>query len=167
MPIDLAQQKIDYGATHFEWDFPEFIQHERGLWWYVLAGLIVLGILVYSLFTANILFAVLTIMVVIIMLFVHQRQPRIMRIKVTDEGLVIENRLYPYSEIRSFWMVYEQPDVKNLYVEFRSMFIPRLSVPYGELDPNRLKAFLLQYIDEDDERTGEPVSETLGRWLRL
>lgn len=167
MPINLTEQQVDYGQVYYEWDFPEYTRHERSLTWYIVAGIVVLGFLLYAFFTANILFVVLTIMVVVILLFVQQREPRTMHIKITDEGLVIENRLFAYDEIRSFWVVYELPDIRNVYFEFKSVVIPRLVVPYGDLDPNRLRAFLQQYIEVDDEREGVPVSEVVSRWLRL
>ena len=167
MPIDLGQEQMDYGKVHYEWDFPEYTKHERTIVWYIVAGIVVLGILIFSFVTANILFAVLTIMVIIILVFMQQREPRILNFKITDEGLVIENRFYAYDEIKSFWIVYELPHLKNLYFEFKSLVVPRLTVPYDDIDPNRLQSFLAQYIEIDDEREGEPVSESISRLLRL
>ena len=166
MPFDLLKDKVDYGEVAFTWDFPEFTKHNRGILWHLIAFIVVVGLLVFLLFSANFLFAVIIILSVVIIVYISRRDPRIMNIKITDAGLVIENHFYPYSEIKNFWILHE-PDIKRLYIEFRSAFVPRLSIPYQDQDPNELREFLLQFIEENDEREGEPVSETLARWLKL
>lgn len=167
MPFDLLAQKIDYGEVDFSWDFPEYITHDRSLPWYVLSSLVVVGLFAFSLITGNILFAIIIILATIITVYIGRRQPRIMNIKLTEEGIVVENRFYPYSEIKNFWIVHEMPNIRKLYFEFSSPLIPRLSVPYQDQDPNQLRNYLLQYVEESDEREGEPISEAIGRWLKL
>lgn len=166
MPFDLLKDKVDYGEVAFSWDFPEFTSHQRGLLWYLIAFLVVVGLLIFSFATDNFLFAVIIILSVVIIVYISRRNPRIMNIKITDAGIVIENHFYPYSEIKNFWIINE-PDIKRLYIEFHSAFIPRLSIPYRDQDADTLREFLLQFIEENDEREGEPISETLARWLKL
>ena len=166
MPFDLFTDKIDYGEVVFSWDFSEFTKHERSLLWYALSVLVVLGLLIFALVSGNVLFAIIIILASIIIIHISRHEPRIMNIKITKEGIVIENRFYPFSEIKNFWIIHE-PDVKRLYFEFKSALIPRLSIPYQEQDPNQLREFLLEYIEENDEREGEPISEAVARWLKL
>ncbi len=166
MPFDLLKEKVDYGEVFFSWDFPEFIKHQRGILWYLAAFLAVIGLLVFSLVSENFLFAVIIILSAIIVIYISRKNPRIINIKITDKGIVIENNFYPYSEIKNFWIINE-PEARRLYIEFRSAFIPRLSIPYQDQDPNELREYLLLYLEENDEREGEPVSETLARWLKL
>ena len=90
-----------------------------------------------------------------------------LNIKVTDNGIVIENLFYLYDEIRSFWVVSEDYNENNVYFEFKSFSTPRLNVPFIDVDPVRLQTYLAQFIDVDPEREGTPLSETLSRWLRL
>lgn len=167
MPFDLLSEKIDYGAVRFDWDFPEFIKQPRTVLWYLAAVLVVVGLLIYALVTLNILFAVIIIIATVIIIFLNRKEPRIMNIKITAEGIVIENRFYPFDEIKNFWIVDQFPLVKRVYFDFKSFFIPRLSIPYQDQDPNKLKDFLVQYLDENTEREGEPVSEGISRWLKL
>lgn len=168
MPINLAEQPTEYGKVLFQWDFPEFEAHERGTTWYVVAGLLMLGLLVYAIVSANILFAVIIVLVAILLVYIEKREPREMTIKIAEEGVVIENRLFPYEEIKTFWIAYEVPDVHNIYFEFKSLSIPRLSIPYAEnINPNQLRSYLLQYVDENQEREGRPVSEVIAKLLKL
>lgn len=167
MPIDLTEQKIDYGKVHFQWEFPEYESYERTKKWYGTAVAVFAALLLYALLTFNILFAVIIFLFSVIIIFLHRKEPKLLGVKITDEGIVIESKLYRYDEIKSFWIVYELPRIKNLYFEFKSWALPRLAIPYLDQDPNRLRAFLLQYIDENTEREGEPISDSIGRWLKL
>ncbi len=167
MPVNLIENNIEYGEVKYEWDFPEFVPYERGKWWYVIAGIVIAGFIVFAITTLNLLFGILVIMVSMVLFYLQNRHPKILNVKFTDMGMVIENLFYSYDEIRSFWIVSDNEEGNNVYFEFQSFSIPRLSIPFIDIDPVRLQAYLAQFIDIDPEREGTPLSETFARWLRL
>ena len=167
MPINLIENNIEYGNIAYEWDFPEFIHYDRSKWWYIIAGLIIIGLLVFAFMTLNLLFGILVVMVSAVVFYLQNHHPKILNIKITDLGIVIENLFYPYEEMRSFWIVSDNIDGNSLYIEFKSFSIPRLSIPFVDIDPVRLQAYVAQFIDIDQERESTPLSELFSRLLRL
>ena len=167
MPIDLLDNRIEYGKVRHEWDFPEFIPYERSKLWYIIAGIVIFLLLLFSFLTANLLFAILIVMVSAVVFYLQSRHPRMLNIKLTDDGMVIENLFYSYDEIRSFWVTAEHPEDHNVYFEFKSISTPRLNVPFMDINPVRLQTYLAQFIEIDPDREGIPISETLSRWLKL
>ena len=41
------------------WHVDEYERHERGPWWYVIVGAVMIGLLMFAVFAANFLFAVI------------------------------------------------------------------------------------------------------------
>ncbi len=167
MPINLSQQAKDLGKILDEWQFPEFVKYQRNRRWYIIAGISVALLLIYSAFTANILFAMIIIIASIIFIINQKRDPKMISFKISEEGIVVDETLYEWPEIKNFWIIYEPPKVKNLYFEFKSLLLPRLPIPLQDQDPIKIREVLLDYIDEDIEREGEPISDGISRTLKL
>jgi len=167
MPINLTQQPKDLGKTLAEWQFPEFVKYKRSQRWYITAGIIVALLLIYSAVTANILFAMIIIITSVIFILNQKRDPKMVSFKITEEGVIIDETLYEWPEIKNFWIIYEPPKVKNLYFEFKSLLLPRLPIPLQDQDPVKIREILLDYIDEDIDREGEPISDGISRALKL
>ena len=50
----------------FEWEIPEYTKHKRSSSWYLIMFIIALALIIYSIFTANFLFALIIILGVFI-----------------------------------------------------------------------------------------------------
>ncbi|PIT89596.1 hypothetical protein COU23_03025 [Candidatus Kuenenbacteria bacterium CG10_big_fil_rev_8_21_14_0_10_36_11] len=149
------------------WRFPEYSAYSRKKSWYVWAGIFFLGLLCYAIFTANFLFGLIIIMAAII-LFVNQNQkPQNLNFSLSEKGLIIEDKIYPYAEIKKFWLLYEPPEVKNIYFEFKSSFKPILMIPLENQNPLKVREVLKKYLAEDLEKENESTSEALARVLKL
>ena len=72
----------------------------------------------------------------------------------------------PFKELKDFWIVYEPPFVKNLYIEHKNALTPRIVVPIEDADPVEIRRALLDYLDENG-RTEEPLGDLLGRVFKL
>ena len=160
-----------HGQTLIKWRFPEFIKPKRTKIWYFWAILIGGGLFVHALITFNYLFALIIIMIALIILLHGKREPQEVNFKITEDGLAMESatsqRFYPYKEIRSFYIIYEPPEIKNLYFQFKSGLRPRLSIPLKNQNPLEVRKVLLKFLEEDLEKDIEPLSEQVGRMLKL
>jgi len=149
------------------WDFPEYIKHERKRGWYIWISLIGLSIIIYSLFTANYLFALLIVMFGIILVINHRQHPRKVEFKIDHKGIYVDGKFYSYKEIDKFWVIYQPPHAKNLYFEFKTSIRPKLSIPLEKQDPLEIKSFLRQYLEEDLEQEEESLTDVIGRVFKL
>src|SRR3989344_6604025 len=161
----MDEETINHGATLHQWTFPEFTRHERSKGWYVTAALIVGAILVYCVVTANVLFAVITVVAYLIILMFH-RSSNDVEFSITKSGITVNNRFYQYKELKNFYIIYEPPDVKMLYFEPRSIISPRIPVALEDQDPVAIRETLNRYLTEDLDREDEPTSDQLSRLLK-
>ncbi|MFH1890234.1 MAG: hypothetical protein ABIJ91_01560 [Candidatus Kuenenbacteria bacterium] len=150
-----------------KWSFLEYDQYDRSRGWYLLAIIIGGFILVYSVLTANYLFALIIIMAGIILVIKHHNNPDEIKFEINRQGIKLGKNECKYNTLENFWIIYEPPEVKNLYFNFKSTIRPRLTIPIGDQNPVHIKALLREYLEEDLEQENEPVSEILGRLLKL
>ena len=150
------------------WHVPEYINYERSRNWYIVAGAVAFGLLLFSFFTQDFLFAVIIIIAVLLYVLNHGHEPMMINVDLTDEGVVVGRKFYDYDEIKNFSVIYKpKQDIRNIYFEFKNGLKHRLSVPMDGMDPIVIRDFLLRYLHEDLERTDMPLSESLARLLKL
>ncbi len=149
------------------WSIPEYQLHSRGTMWYIVAGVLLIGLLIYAFVTANFLFALLVILFAIIIFLSHTNEPPIVEVSLTDTGMVMNNRFYPYYSLHSFWIIFEPPFTKHLYVDFQNSMRPSMAIHLGDEDPLEVRKTLRKFVYEDLEKKEEPLSEVLWRVLKL
>ena len=167
--VKKIKQKIgesDYGEVLFKWSFPEFERHQREQGWYVGAAVIVVLLIIYSIWAANFLFGLITIITALTVLLFHNSD-NIVKFKITEDGLFVNNKFFDYKEINNFYIIYEPPQVKMLYFEPKSIFNPRIPIPLEDQDPVKIREVLRRYLQEDLEKENEPTSDQMSRWLKL
>ena|SRR3989338_9807760 len=166
MPQKINENTLLGDVLH-EWTIQEYEQYERGLAWYVFMILIGLGLVFYSLMTGNFLFALIVVLFAIILFLQSHQMPLQVVFQITELGVVVGSRFYPYSEFESFYIIYNPPEVKTLFLETKSIFRPLLRVPLLDRNPLEVKHSLREFLSEDAEKEGEPLSDRMARNWRI
>ncbi|MDD2656106.1 MAG: hypothetical protein PHQ18_00850 [Patescibacteria group bacterium] len=167
MPKKLAENP-NVGEILHEWSVPEYDQHERNTAWYVIMGIFGVILLAYSLFTSNFLFSLILVLFIVIIFLQSHQEPIIIPFRITDLGVIINDRFYLYSELSNFYIIYNpEENLKIIYIETLGNFTPKLRVPLMDMDPNEIRITLRSFIDEDLEKEEEPLSDMIGRKWRL
>ncbi len=167
MPQDATADNVNVGKIIYQWSVQEYTPYERGRRWYVVMGGLGLLLVIYAVYSANYLFALIIILFGLILSLSSMRPPLEVRFAVTNTGIIVGGRYYRYSELTNFWVIYDPPTVKNLYFSFNNFFKHRLSVPLLDYDPRPIREYLAQYLEEDLEKEEEPFSDRLARLFRL
>jgi hypothetical protein len=99
-----AEQQDESSATaSLSWTGPEYVEHERAPSWYFLLILAILTITTALYFLTKDIFAVVATVIAGIILGVYAgRKPHQVTYELTDKGLKIGQKLYPYNAFRSF-----------------------------------------------------------------
>ena len=151
----------------FSWKHQDSVRYHKNVWWYLIS-LIVLGLLVWwSIVTRNFLFAIFLVLFYLVILLFDSRKPEIIDFAITQHGIKTGKTFHYFKEVSHFFMIYQEPGIKNLYFEFRNPIQGRLVVPLDGQNAVAVREFLLKYLKEDLEREAEPMSSRLRRWLRI
>ena len=164
MPDILADNR----EAIINWDIEEYEIYDRGLSWYLIAGLINMVFIWYAFVTNNFLFAVIVIMTSFVIILHDSGEPNEVNFSIINNGLVVGEKFYDFNEIKNFAIIYNpNEDLKKIYFEFKAPLRNRLSIPLYDQDPLIIRENLLKYLAEDLERKEEPISEVFSRIFKI
>ncbi len=167
MPSPAAQPDTDHGKILLSWRFPEFTKFPRARGWYVGMSLFGVALIVWSIFDRNPLFAIIVVIALTVIFFRSRLQPLNLTATVTEDGIQIGRDFYDYDEIARFWIIYKPPEVKTLYLKFKSAVRPILGISLEDTDPVKLRTELKRFLTEDLEQEEEPASDSYGRMFKI
>lgn len=162
-----VQEAVILDQDQFVWETVSYKKYDRNKSWYFAMTVVSVLFVAYALITSNFLFAFIVILAVILLLLLGSREPRPILVQVGMDGLVWDGNLFLFEDIDDFAIVYNPPLAKTLYVNFRSAVRPRLAIQLEDVDPVDLRGFLGQFVAEDRDLRGEPISDIVGRLLKL
>ncbi len=149
----------------YEWSASEYMHHEKTADWFFAAGIIAFGFLVLAIILKNALFVILLIVATFSIFILGNRPPRLVVFAITSRGFKIDNRLFPFSTLDHFWLNYDPPQTKELYIVSQKMLMPQITIPLGHTDPNEIREHLAKFLEEKEIE--EPMSHIIARFLRF
>ncbi len=76
-----------------------------------------------------------------------------------------EKTLYPYDNLKYFWINYDPPHIRELYLVSKKTFQPQITIPLGFTDPNIVREHLVKFLEEKEIE--EPLFDTIARFFRF
>lgn len=166
MPKEFNEQTLIGDVLH-EWTIQEYDHHDRNLFWYVFMIGLGLILVLYGMLSGNFLFALIIILFAIILFLQSHQTPLQVSFQIAELGILVGNSFYTYSEFENFYIIYEPPEVKTLFIETKSTFRPILRIPLLDMNPIEVRLTLKQYLEEDTSKEEEPLADKLARTWRI
>ena len=148
---------------NIDWEEFEYEFFEKGPDWFWALGIISISIAVTAIILNNILFAILILIGSLTLGIYAVRKPELVHYEVNQRGIVIDDRLYPYGSLDSFWVEHGVKKPKLLVVS-KKILMPHIIIPLSpEVDTDLLRDYLLDHVDEEERR--EPISSRIMEYL--
>jgi hypothetical protein len=150
------------------WEIDNITKHQRSKRWYIAASIVALALIAYSIITSNYLFALIIILSGALIIFYDNEEVKKIKVELKSDGVLVGEKLYDFDSISNFYIIYKpEEDVKKLFIEFKNPLNHRLILPLEDENPIKIRAFLLQYLDEDLERKDEPLSDFFSNVFKI
>ncbi|MFA6177715.1 MAG: hypothetical protein WC694_02370 [Candidatus Paceibacterota bacterium] len=151
------------------WSALEYEEKYRTSDWFWALGVIVVTSSIASIIFENYFFAALIILSGILLGFFAIKKPDTVTYELNKKGLIIRHRLYPYENIKSFWIqIGEHPETNIkpiLFIHSERAFMPILAIPINETIVEDIHSIMLSRdIAEVEmkEHASEKIMEALG-----
>lgn len=147
-----------------EWSALEYEERERGADWFWALGVIIVASSIASFIYANYFFGLFLILGGILLGVFAVKKPDLVFYELNEKGLKIKNRLYPYENIKSFW-VEKEGEKPLLFIKSERLFMPIISVPIEQNSAEEIKNFMLEFnvpVEEIKEHMSEKIMDFLG-----
>lgn len=152
-----------------EWSALEYEEKERSADWFWALGIIVVTSSVASIIFGNYFFAVLLFLSGLLLGFFAVKKPEIVSYELNNQGLKIRTRLYPYENIKSFWVQIDKTEEKNLkptlFIKSERVFMPVISIPIEYIMAGDIHSIMLSKNVVEEEMKEHPslkIMESLG-----
>ncbi len=166
--IEVPQEELieeNFNDVLFHWQAPEYEMIRGDRKWYLYLSLVLIVIIGYAVFTNSPIMAITFILIGVVEYIYINKEPRTLTFKITPEGVFAGNELYPFENIKSFWIFYEPPHVRVISLHTKGHLLPYVHIPVHDEDPVKVREILLQYLPE--EKHEMRFVDTLERLLRL
>jgi hypothetical protein len=145
------------------WSALEYEDKERSRDWFWALGVIVVTSSIASIIFSNYFFAALLILSGILLGFFAVKKPDMVSYELNAKGLQIRNRLYPYPNIKSFYVQIEPKML--LFIHTERIFMPIMAIPIEREHAEDIHFIMTsQNIKEEEmkEHPSEKIMEMLG-----
>ena len=148
----------------FSWKSPDHIVYERSALWYLVvigAAVVLAGLLVWQ---SNWTGVALVVVAAFTMIYLSRRKPHEIESAFYEKGFVSENRVYDFTEFKSFWIT--ATDLPKIYFQRTGTFAGQVTVPANDADLGAVEAYLTKHLPEEESR-GEDWSDMINRWIKF
>lgn len=130
------------------WQALEYAYIKKTPDWYWAVGILTIGLFIVALIFSNFLFSIFVLLSGFTIALYGARAPQVVSFCLSIEGVRIRDRVYPYDVLKSFWIFYHPPQVKELSIESQKLIMPQIKIPLGEANPAQVRAYLQQFLPE-------------------
>ena len=162
-------EKLPYNNTMepvlISWETPEYPSYQKNSDWYWWVGLMAALLMGLAFWQRSFLFGVFILVAWFSMMLYAVRPPKNIQVSITMQGIVVDTTLYPWTNIKSFWIFYRPPLTRDLSLESKKALAPYIKIPLGETDPTKVKNIVLKFIPEVEQT--ESIVDNLSHLARF
>ncbi|MEK7564503.1 MAG: hypothetical protein AAB510_02980 [Patescibacteria group bacterium] len=152
------------------WTALEYEDKERSRDWFWALGVIVFTASATAIIFGNYFFAALIVIGGGLLGFLATKKPGRVSYELNEKGLKIENNLFVYENLKSFWVQKENHDPHMthplLFIKSQRIFMPTITVPIdSDEHGEEVRAiFLHKGVEEEEmqERFSMKIMDVLG-----
>lgn len=154
--VDLRSKKREKNKSQIkkvtpqkiEWTAPEFEKYKKSKSWFVWLGFLALVFIIIALLLKNFLFLILIALAAFAVYLYATKEPRKIKFSISGKGIQVDQNIYKFEDLKSFWIFYEPPEIKELSLRSKKTFMPYIKIPLADQDPVKVRKLLLKFLPE-------------------
>lgn len=156
--VDLKNQNIQPTKTEslsssvkLEWQAYEFEKREKDKNWFNILIILTALFFVVAIVLKNYTFSIVVLSAALCVYIYAKKNPRLIDFSISPRGVSMGNKPYPYSDLKSFWIFYDPPRIKELVIVSKKKIQPLIHIPINGQSPIEIRNFLLKYLREEEQ----------------
>lgn len=146
------------------WQASEYVHHDKRTAWHlglfaIIAVLIAVAVVTHQWFSIGV-FIVMAIALVVY----GNKQPRVLNYAITDTGIEIDGKSYPFETFKSFSVI-QDVAWHVIDLEPTKRFMPRLTILFEDSQHDAIVQALAAHLPEEDRQPD--LIERLARYLKF
>lgn len=149
-----------------EWEPVQFRDAPRGDNWYLWLGIAAAILITIAILTKTYIVAVTFFLLAVVLVMFAQKPIKRHRVRITDTGIEVGEQFYPYHKLKSFWILYNPPQVTTLNFQQRDKISLNINIEIEDEDPVKIRDILLEYLTEEENKE-EDFIDAISRRLHF
>ena len=143
-----------------QWSALEYEEKNRNNDWFWALGIIIVTSSLAAIIFGNYFFAALLFLSGVLLGFFAIKKPDIVSYELNNQGLKIRTRLYPYENIKSFWVQIDTTGETKLnpmlFIKSERLFMPILSIPIEDIMAPDIHSIMISKNIIEEEMKDHP-----------
>jgi hypothetical protein len=138
-------------SQEISWTASEFIEHKKTAGWYLVQILVSIAIAAATYFIFDIFTAIIVLVAALLFGYIAAKKPRELPYIVNSEGVKVGNKLYRYSNFKSFSIIQEE-GIQSVWFMPIQRFAPGLSIYFAPEDGQKIVNLLGTFIPYEERK---------------
>ena len=151
--------------SSLKWEAPEFEYYKNSQSWFITIGIIAGILFLIAIFTKNFLFALLVGISYFLIVTYSSKKPDNTKLLISPKGIKINNVLYEFENLKSFWIFYDPPEIRELSLRSKKTVMPYVKIPIGDINPVKIRRILIKYLPEKKHK--ESAIDNIAKNLKF
>ena len=161
-----AGEKQHFTNPLVTWESPLYPSTIKNTNWYLGLFSATAILAIYGFLSNSWTFSVAIVIAAGVYYYLNEQDVPIVQVSVSEFGILVGNFVYPFSEIKTFWIAYNPPYHKELRIVLKNEYKPEVVISIHAINPTELRSVLTKYLPEWEERE-KSFSENLTHFLGL
>ena len=141
--------KSSLKSQELSWTASEFIEHKKTAIWYLLLAVISLALIGGAYLLEGVFTAVIVLISALLFGYVAAKKPRELPYVINSDGVRVDNKLYRYSNFKSFSIIQEE-GIQSIWFMPMQRFAPGLSIYFSPEEGQKIVDLLGTFIPYEE-----------------
>lgn len=160
-----GQEIINAEKLQISWEAPSFYYNPQKRYLSLVIVALLAGAVALIIFRYDTLTSVFLILSSLVLLLYSKQKPTISRITVGQSGILVDDIMYYYKDLKSFWIEYNPGGPKELSLESAKWYMPYVKVLLNDQNPIELRSLIVNFLPEKEHENA--LVDHIGRRLGL
>lgn len=139
--------------SQLQWQAPSFRYNPQKRYIALVVIALVAGAGALLFYGQDMFLAIFLGLSALVLILYAVKKPNLLQIGVDQIGVLIDDKMYYYKELKSFWIDYTPDGPKELSLETKKWYLPYIKVSIENKDPLELRSLMIKFVPE---RVHEP-----------
>lgn len=160
----VMQEKIKENP-HISWEAPSFYYNPQKRYLSMLIVALLTGAIALLIFERDALTSIFLILSSLVLILYGNQKPMASKIKIDQSGILVDDRMYYYKDLKSFWIDYNPGGPRELSIESVKWYMPYIKVLLNEQNPIEVRSLVINFLPEQEHENS--LADHIGRKLGL
>jgi len=161
----LIRKNNELVSPKISWEAPSFYYNPQKRYLSLVTMALMAGAMALLIFKYDTLTSIFLILASVVLLLYSKQKPTISKIVVDQSGILVDDIMYYYKDLKSFWVEYNPGGPKELSLESTMWYMPYVKVLLNEQNPTEIRSLIINFLPEKEHENS--LVDHIGRRLGL